>query len=311
MNSLIGKTGVISNTLDPEWTAFNNFAVSISEVLSLEKDIIRKQKMMGRVLVGDLTDDLVLFRLEAFDYNMFRPHGHLGTVRVPVEYLRKMCPTLPRNIMSQQSFRSKLSQMISSSESNGPAPSLNKMTSRWFGTSVSELANDTEESKEEEEVEVVTTPDHLKEEEELFSKSKKRSRRMSKRSLSDVNSSKMTPSERRKGLVQTDFFSDTPVINTSEKSPQTNSSVRAIGGLQDNGPGIAMLKKSSKNMNQSIGKLSKQDSNLIDVVKVDEDDDGVTKLNVMRSIKSLKLSNVRTAVSTWWKSIRSTKKIDE
>ena len=267
--------------------------------------------MLGsRMLVGDLSDDLVLFRLEAYDYNMFRPHGHLGTVRVSVDYLRKMCPTLPRNIMTQSSFRSRIIQFASTpADPNRPAPALSKVTSRWFGTSVSELAKDTEETKEDEEEdpvgEVVTTPDHLQEEAELFSKSKKRSKKLTNSTKSNVNqSAKPGSSERRKGLVQAEFFGDAPAqIPSSSSKPPVPAKERA--------PSLSLLSKSSKSGVQSIGKLSKQDSNLIDVVRAGEDDDADTKLNIMRSIKSLKMRNIRTAVSSWWTSFRSSKKVDE
>jgi len=41
-------------------------------------------------------DDMVIFRLELYDYNAIRTHVHLGTARIHVDVIRKLLPSLPQ-----------------------------------------------------------------------------------------------------------------------------------------------------------------------------------------------------------------------
>ena len=186
----LGKTQVHSNTLDPEWNNFNTFRMKLIDVQKKETEYLKMIRTSGRATIdsrtADISDEHVMFRLEAYDFNYFRSHGHLGTVRVPWDYMRKMCTFMPKKLVSSDaSFRQRLVSMsgkalsfrgpISSTNSNSNnTPGASKksgsggsggkgkeketfsgrlMSTKWFASSVSDLdkKRDGDEAEENEE----------------------------------------------------------------------------------------------------------------------------------------------------------------
>jgi hypothetical protein len=116
-NRYIGKTSVCDDTLDPVWTSGNVFTLRVKDVLREEKRILElinfsnKLKLNNRRLnnynnntisteppkkTSEETNMSMIFRLEIYDHNTFRGPKHMGTVRIPVDQLRKMIPDFPQ-----------------------------------------------------------------------------------------------------------------------------------------------------------------------------------------------------------------------
>jgi len=234
----LGKTPVHSNTLDPTWKVFNVFKLNLNDVIRREKEILReKRNLMGRSLAEE--NKLALFRLELYDFNYFRSHGHLGTVHVPVEYLRKMCKFVPKMIMSEQSFRHKLmhnfgnsraasDRDLSKDDDLGPGSFMN-VSSRWFNASTRD-EEDEDLNKDDLHPEVDEDHDHSGEEDDVFNMVKNHANTKSMKVKKTQPPSPAKPplgpatpnlAEKRKGMLQADFYSKsmsamTPIIEPDD-----------------------------------------------------------------------------------------------
>lgn len=127
----IGQTPVEDDTLDPEWTEENVFKIHLNDFLKFEKKLLKlKRKRELKKLAENVNDpllsdafginrndeekdleanaienegdddphkdELVIFRIDIYDYNAIRDHVHLGSARVHVEMIRKLLPFLPQ-----------------------------------------------------------------------------------------------------------------------------------------------------------------------------------------------------------------------
>ena len=97
---IVGKTPRIDNTLHPNWTTGNVFSFPLVDILKEERRL-RMLAVHGVTGMGPTTRDLLdksyMFFIQMYDHNYLRPDGHLGTVRITVDQLRKLCPHLPNS----------------------------------------------------------------------------------------------------------------------------------------------------------------------------------------------------------------------
>lgn len=101
-NKNLGRTNVCSNTLDPVWTSGNVFTFEVEEVLK-EEIRLRALTRLGQghrmtSKSSEVLNNSCLFRIELFDYNSFRPHAALGTIRITCDSFRRLAPTFPRSL---------------------------------------------------------------------------------------------------------------------------------------------------------------------------------------------------------------------
>lgn len=101
-NKSLGRTNVCSNTLDPVWTSGNMFTFEVEEVLK-EEIRLRALARLGQghrmtSKSSNVFNTSCLFRIEIFDYNSFRPHAPLGTIRITCDSFRRLAPTFPRSL---------------------------------------------------------------------------------------------------------------------------------------------------------------------------------------------------------------------
>ena len=96
---VVGKTPRIDNTLNPIWTTGHVMSLPIIDILKEEKRL-RLFASHGLTPTGptlrEILDKAYIFTIQMYDHNTFRSDGLLGTVRINVEQLRKLCPMLPR-----------------------------------------------------------------------------------------------------------------------------------------------------------------------------------------------------------------------
>lgn len=97
-NKLVGKTPRIENSLNPVWTHGNVISLPLGEVLR-EEARLRMLSGHGLTSTGptakEVLDKFHLFTIQMFDHNLLRADGMLGTVRITVDQVRKLCPGLP------------------------------------------------------------------------------------------------------------------------------------------------------------------------------------------------------------------------
>jgi hypothetical protein len=95
---IVGKTPRIDNTLNPTWTSGNVISLPIANVLK-EENRLRMLASHGLTPTGpthrEVLDKSYIFTIQMYDHNHLRADGLLGTVRINVEQLRKLCPLLP------------------------------------------------------------------------------------------------------------------------------------------------------------------------------------------------------------------------
>jgi hypothetical protein len=61
----------------------------MDDLLEREKDLLlTRHHARGAGQMSSVDD--AIFKLELYDYNKWRSHGHLGTVNIPVKSLRQM-----------------------------------------------------------------------------------------------------------------------------------------------------------------------------------------------------------------------------
>mmetsp|Transcript_21898 Transcript_21898/g.31910 ORF Transcript_21898/g.31910 Transcript_21898/m.31910 type:complete len:1146 (-) Transcript_21898:123-3560(-) len=97
----MGRTKVIDNTCDPEWTSGNVFTFRVEDVLTeelrlrqlgqLNRPNSRRQRKEGSL------DAMHLFQINLYDHNRFRKHGDLGSIKISVEQFRKLAPSFPKS----------------------------------------------------------------------------------------------------------------------------------------------------------------------------------------------------------------------
>mmetsp|Transcript_22483 Transcript_22483/g.41874 ORF Transcript_22483/g.41874 Transcript_22483/m.41874 type:complete len:452 (-) Transcript_22483:876-2231(-) len=97
-DKVIGKTPRIDNTLNPVWTSGNVMTLPTADVLK-EETRLRMLANHGLTSYGPTRKEILeksyIFIIQMYDHNTFRPDGLLGTVRINVDQLRKLCPHLP------------------------------------------------------------------------------------------------------------------------------------------------------------------------------------------------------------------------
>ena len=134
----IGSSTPVFNTVDPQWTTGNEFRLKINEVMRMERKLLTMRKdaeersaaalktmilnrksakirsvptsgsaaasepSMEEIAMENDPKNFMMFRFEVMDYNMFRPHDHMGTVLVSVDDLRELCPGLPRRLVVER-----------------------------------------------------------------------------------------------------------------------------------------------------------------------------------------------------------------
>lgn len=98
-NTKLGRTNVCPNTLDPVWTSGNIFTFDVIEVLK-EEIRLRALARLGQThrLSNDTVENSNLFRIELFDYNSFRSHAPLGTIKITCDSFRRLAPSFPRSL---------------------------------------------------------------------------------------------------------------------------------------------------------------------------------------------------------------------
>ena len=87
-----GRTQVVNGTVNPAWTRSNTFRFSIIDVIERESYLRGKTAQKGREA---RSKDIIIFRIEVYSANKCFPSTHLGTVRVPIDTLRRVLPQLP------------------------------------------------------------------------------------------------------------------------------------------------------------------------------------------------------------------------
>ena len=137
----LGKTPFEYDSGAVTWHSGNEFLLKINDVLKRERTLLKKkarveeaarQKIIAQVMQQrksirlnkkgakeveeakeveaiDLTEDVEtdkhydkIFRFEVYEYNYIASHSLLGTVHFPVEDLRRLCPKLPKRLITER-----------------------------------------------------------------------------------------------------------------------------------------------------------------------------------------------------------------
>jgi hypothetical protein len=106
----LGRTNVCSNTLDPVWTSGNIFTIDVIEVLKEEIRLRALARLgQGHRLTSksnEIVENANLFRIELFDYNSFRSHAPLGTIKITCDSFRRLAPSFPRSLQEVETGKS-------------------------------------------------------------------------------------------------------------------------------------------------------------------------------------------------------------
>ena len=101
-NKSLGRTSVVSNSLDPVWTSGNVFTMLVEDVLKEEMRLRALAKLSrghrANASSTKATDNAFIFRIQLYDHNRFRKHGDLGTVRISVDQFRRLAPAFPKTV---------------------------------------------------------------------------------------------------------------------------------------------------------------------------------------------------------------------
>lgn len=101
-NNSLGRTSVVSNSLNPEWTSGNMFTLRVEDVVKEELRLRALSKLTRghRATAGSerVTENAFIFRIQLYDHNRFRAHGDLGCVRISVDQFRRLAPDFPKTL---------------------------------------------------------------------------------------------------------------------------------------------------------------------------------------------------------------------
>eukprot|EP01041_Mallomonas_annulata_P009166 gene9166-18988_t len=126
-NKYIGRTVTLFQTIDPKWLSRNIFSIPIKEILLKEKQLLGTSTTSGSGSKHNIFDlnhsnstststknkkDLNIFKIDVFSYNGLRPSTYLGTVRIHIDYLRRLLPNLPQEYVEPRNLFERVNRLL-------------------------------------------------------------------------------------------------------------------------------------------------------------------------------------------------------